>query len=80
MAQVVIRADVEPVLVEVHPYLGVYTMSVDSLQCNYDKEGSSPFDCRRPSPGVIRPEASTGYSRETENTAYCLLGALREVS
>jgi hypothetical protein len=53
MAQVAIRAQVRPIMVEVHPCLCSSSMSVDCSRCHFGKEGSHPFDFREPLPGAF---------------------------
>ena len=80
LAQVVIRAAVAPVLVEVHHCLCAASVSLDFLRCHFGKEGSLPFEFRKPLPGVFRSQPSPCYAPETQHPASSLLGLLREGS
>jgi hypothetical protein len=52
VAQMALRADVRPVLVELRPFLCASSWSADSLMYNFDMEGSRPYDLGKPLPVV----------------------------
>jgi hypothetical protein len=80
VAQVVFRADVALVMVEVHPWLCISSMSVDSLPCNIGKEVSWPFDSHKPLPGAFTMQPANCYARETKHLASTLLRLRQKVS
>jgi hypothetical protein len=59
VVQVVLWAEVVPVVEEVHRCLCTPGMSVDSLLCQLGNEGSGPFEIHEPLLGVVllRPSA-----------------------
>jgi hypothetical protein len=53
MAQVAIRANMASIIVDVHPCLCAFGLSLDSLLCPWGKEGSHLFDSHDPLPVVF---------------------------
>jgi hypothetical protein len=62
MALVAFLAKVAPVMVEVYPCLCASSVSVDFLLYHLGKEGSHPFDIRKPLPGVFRSQTAPWYA------------------
>jgi len=65
VAQVVFRASVSPVMVDVHLCHCASSQSVDSLLCQFGKGDSRPFDYPESLPGVFLSQPSPSYARET---------------
>jgi len=79
VAQLVFWAAVALVLVEVYPLLCTSSLSVDSLLCNFDKEGTSPFNCHEKFLGVFLLHALPICAQETQLPVTSLLVLWREV-
>jgi len=79
-AEVVVRAEVLPVLVEVCRLLCTSSVSGDPLVCHFGTEGSSQYDFYKPLPGVFLKQPSQLYARETELLASSVVGLQHEVS
>jgi hypothetical protein len=56
MAQVELRDEVAPVMVDVYPCLWASSVSVDYSQCDFGKKGSGLFDFCKPLSGVFRSQ------------------------
>jgi hypothetical protein len=67
MAEVVFRAEVMSVVVEVHQSICASSVTVDDLRCHCGKEGSCPFDFREPLLGVFRLHTSPCNAWETQH-------------
>jgi len=65
---------------EVHLFLCVCSVSVDSLQCNFGKEGSRTFGFDEALPGVIVSQPSPFCAQETQHPASSHLRPRRVVS
>jgi len=79
-ADVVFRAEVPPVLVEVCWFLCASSVSADSLLCHYDMEGSRPYDVSKPLPGVFLLQPRSSFAQQTQLLTSSLLGIQREVA
>ena len=77
--QVAFRAQVRPVLVEVHQLLCASSMSVDSSRCHFGKESSRPIPFHEPLPGNFLSQSSVVCARETELPTSSHLGLQCEV-
>ena len=88
MAQVAFRVEVSLVLVsavwvgleEECPCLRASSVSVDSWQCHFGKEGSRQFDFHKLLPGVVLLQLSPFYAQEIQHPASSLPGLLHEAS
>jgi len=67
-------------LEEVCPCFCASSVSMDSLRCHVDKEGSCQCDFLKPSPGVVLSQLSPVYAQEIHHPASSLPGRLREVA
>jgi hypothetical protein len=65
---------------EVHLFLCVFIVSVDSLQCHFSKEGSPMFGYDEALPGVFVLQPSPLYAQETQHPTSSLLGPRRVVA
>jgi hypothetical protein len=72
--------DVAPVVVEVHLCLCASGLSVDSLLCHFDKEGSILCDFHEPLLGVYLSQPSPDYAQQKQLTTASLLGLWRKGS
>jgi hypothetical protein len=66
--------------VAVHLFLCLSSVSADSLQCHFGKEGSRTFGNDEALPGVFVSQPSPCYAQETQHPASSLLGPRRVVS
>jgi len=66
--------------VEVHLFLSVSSVSADSLQCHFGKEGSRTFGFDEVLLGVFVSQPSPCCAQETQHPASFLLGPRRVVS
>ena len=81
------RAEVESALeaalcggwVEVHLLICVCSVSADSLQCNFGKEGSRTFGFDEALLGVFVSQHSPFYAQETQHPTSCVFGPWRVV-
>jgi len=67
-------------LEEVHQFLCASSVSVDSFQCRFGKEGSRQCDFHKPLPGVVSSQLSPFYAQEIQHPGSSLLRLLHEVS
>jgi len=74
MVQVAFQADVAPVVVAVHLCLYASSVSVDSSQCHFGKEGSRPFDFHEWWLGIFVYQPLPCYAREKQQAASSLPG------
>jgi len=80
VVQVVFRAEVLPILLEVRWFHCASSVSADSLLCHFGMEGSCPYDIYKPLPAVILSQPSPWYAQETQLLAFSLLRLRCEVS
>jgi len=80
VGQVVFRASVAPVMVEVHLCLCASSVSVDSLLCHIRKEDCCLCDFHEPLPAVFLSQLSHCYAWQPQHPASSLLGLRRQVS
>jgi hypothetical protein len=66
--------------VEVHLFLCVCSMSHDSLQCHFAKEGNRPYGVDEAEPGDLLSQSLPFDARENQHLVSILLGFRREVS
>jgi hypothetical protein len=79
VAQLAFRAEVASVVVEVHSWLCVSSISVDSVVCHFGKEGSHLFDFHKQLPGGFPSQPSPYYAMEKHHPVSFLLGHQRKV-
>jgi hypothetical protein len=65
---------------EVHLFLGVSSVSADSLQGHFGKEGIRPRDFDEAYPAVFLSQPSPLSDQETQHSASSLLGPRLKVS
>jgi hypothetical protein len=73
VAQVVCQAEVVLVVVEVHLYLRIWCVTVDSLGFRLGKEGSCPFGFDESLPGVCLSPPTSCYTQEIQLLTSSLL-------
>jgi hypothetical protein len=78
-ADVAFQAEVPLGLVEVRRFLCTSIVSADSVLCNFDMEGSSPYDFYNPLPGDFPSWPSALYAQETQHLAPSLFELSHEV-
>jgi len=80
LVPVACRAEVSPVMEEVHQFHFTSRVSADSLHFHCGKEGSRQSAVHEPLPGVFPSEPSPSYAHETQLPACYLFGIWPEGS